>query len=222
MKKEQPQCTCDMKGAETDIGHKIDCPVLKQSLKQPTDWEKSFDEKFKCIQSDCDGTGHIQISEDESHQCQFHGEYIFPLKSFIRSLLSAQKEELMKEFEKEKWEKFCSGCGYHDSIWKTVVKSPQWERWYKFQQGENQTYDTDECQELGIIGEKHFQDFIFFLMKEKREELVKISEKLEKGESDGWNWFFKNGGNCGPGDDWASGYNQALTDIAEKVKEILR
>lgn len=62
--------------------------------------EKEFDEKFKCIQSDCDGHGNIpklvcgmrqisdteceQTQEWEAEQCQFHAEYIFPIKSFLK------------------------------------------------------------------------------------------------------------------------------------------
>lgn len=61
-------------------------------------WEKEFDERFKCIQKDCDGNGSIPYPVDdgvwEADQCQFHAEYIFPLKSFIRSTIDkARKEE---------------------------------------------------------------------------------------------------------------------------------
>ena len=53
--------------------------------------DKEFDESFKCIQGDCDGTGHIpeQISEDEwtSQQCQFHAEYLLKFKSFLHHKL---------------------------------------------------------------------------------------------------------------------------------------
>ena len=58
-----------------------------------------FDEKFKCIQKDCDGNGCIpvQVSEDdwEADQCQFHAEYIFPIKSHItQSLISLLTSEI--------------------------------------------------------------------------------------------------------------------------------
>jgi len=60
-------------------------------------WEIEFDEKFKCINSDCDQNGSIphQVSDDEweAQQCQFCFEYRFPIKSFITSTrLSAYKE----------------------------------------------------------------------------------------------------------------------------------
>lgn len=53
---------------------------------------KEFEKGFKCIQGDCDGTGHIpeQIAEDEwtSHQCQFHAEYIFPITQKFKQSIS--------------------------------------------------------------------------------------------------------------------------------------
>lgn len=67
--------------------------------------EKRFSEKFKCIQSDCDGHGCIpeQIADGEweAQQCQFHAEYLFPIKEFIKQeitlALEAQREEIEKE-----------------------------------------------------------------------------------------------------------------------------
>ena len=74
---------------------------------QMSEWEKEFDEKFKCIQSDCDGNGIIPSPVDtpngtewEAQQCQFHAEYLFPIKSFISQLLTHQKEELVKKATK--------------------------------------------------------------------------------------------------------------------------
>ena len=65
---------------------------------------RTFDEKFKCIQSDCDGQGNIphQVAEDdwEAEQCQFHAEYLFPIKSYqtetIKLVIEALKEEVEK------------------------------------------------------------------------------------------------------------------------------
>lgn len=66
---------------------------------------KRFDEKFKCIQRDCDGTGHIpeQISEDEwtSSQCQFHAEYILPFKSFLQSEIDLAISDYQTNFEQK-------------------------------------------------------------------------------------------------------------------------
>lgn len=56
-----------------------------------------FDEKFKCIDDSCDGQGNIphQVSEDEweAQQCQFHAEYLFPLKDFIQSEIDLARRE---------------------------------------------------------------------------------------------------------------------------------
>jgi hypothetical protein len=49
---------------------------------------KEFDEKFKCIQNDCDGHGNIP-TEWEAGQCQFHAEYLFPIKAFLLSHLTS-------------------------------------------------------------------------------------------------------------------------------------
>ena len=67
-----------------------------------------FEKKFKCIDDSCDGQGNIphQISEDEweAQQCQFHAEYLFPLKKLIQSeidLAVAKKEkEIVERIEK--------------------------------------------------------------------------------------------------------------------------
>ncbi len=63
------------------------------------------------------------------------------------------------------WEQKCKGCGHHDSMWKSLVSSPQWEKWYKYQTGKNQQYDVDECRELGIMSAQHFADFMKFCKK---------------------------------------------------------
>lgn len=64
---------------------------------------KRFDEKFKCIQSDCDGNGCIphQVAEDEweAEQCQFHAEYLFPIKSHITSEVHLTIEQVEKWVE---------------------------------------------------------------------------------------------------------------------------
>lgn len=58
-----------------------------------------FNEQFKCIQADCDGNGAIphQVAEGEweAQQCQFHAEYLFPIKAFFR----AELERIAKDVE---------------------------------------------------------------------------------------------------------------------------
>jgi len=76
-------------------------PTLIGNQMPNKDWEEKFDAKFKCIQSDCDGNGCIphQVAEDEweAQQCQFHSEYIFPIKDFIKSLLTSHESQVREE-----------------------------------------------------------------------------------------------------------------------------
>lgn len=64
-------------------------------------WEERFIKEFPCIQSDCDGTGHIPYGDSEvgysSTQCEFHAKYLIPLENFIRQLLSQTREDTLKE-----------------------------------------------------------------------------------------------------------------------------
>lgn len=70
--------------------------------------DKEFEEKFKCIQGDCDGQGNIpyQVGEGEwlAEQCQFHSEYLFPIKSYLltrdTALLEARKCDIIERLEK--------------------------------------------------------------------------------------------------------------------------
>lgn len=74
--------------------------------------DKKFDEEFKCIQNDCDGFGNIPHQVDdgvwEAEQCQFHAEYLFPIKSYLLShdtaLLEAFKKDV-GEMRTNKWDK---------------------------------------------------------------------------------------------------------------------
>ena len=73
-----------------------------------------FEKKFKCIDDSCDGQGNIphQISEDEweAQQCQFHAEYLFPLKKLIQSeidLAVAKKEKEIVESIEQTLELSC-------------------------------------------------------------------------------------------------------------------
>jgi len=64
------------------------------------------------------------------------------------------------------WEQKCSGCGKHDSMWKSLVSSPEWKKWYEHA-SRKMLYDVDECQELGIMSAEHFKDFMKFCKKSK-------------------------------------------------------
>ncbi len=67
-----------------------------------------FDEKFKCIQNDCDGNGYIPRMVDtsdgeawEADQCQFHAEYLFPIREMFKSSLTRAKIDAVEEVEKK-------------------------------------------------------------------------------------------------------------------------
>lgn len=72
----------------------------------------------------------------------------------------------IKEIIQEYWDEFlsayfhqpCAGCkNGHNSMWQTIVESPQWKEWEKVGR-----YDFAECDELGIMSQGHFQAFLEF------------------------------------------------------------
>lgn len=59
----------------------------------------------------------------------------------------------------------CVGCpDGHSSMHKTIIESPQWKKWEEYQY-KNPHYDIDESRECGVMGAKHWQDFIKFSSK---------------------------------------------------------
>ena len=60
------------------------------------DWREEFDEKFPCIQGQCDNNGTIRGSNGDPEQCQYCYEYRLPIKSFIESILQSKQEEIEK------------------------------------------------------------------------------------------------------------------------------
>lgn len=50
-----------------------------------------------------------------------------------------------------------------DTFYYTIIHSPQWKAWEREQQN-NMTYDMAEVIECGRISQKHFQDFIKFIV----------------------------------------------------------
>ena len=84
---------------------------------------------------------------------------------------------------KKGWDKHCGiyNCsdGPHFSWWQAIVRTPEWEAWYKYQQGKNQMYDTDESQECGWMGENHAKDFLRFVrLKYKTKGKDKMGEEF--------------------------------------------
>lgn len=78
------------------------------------------------------------------------------------------------------WHYNCNGTELLDSMWKTIVLSPQWEAWERdvakrfsrgVKKGSKKIYnvwDVDECRALGIISGLHFQSFLDFVIKRNR------------------------------------------------------
>lgn len=94
-----------------------------------------------------------------------------------RHLFVENMEKVIEDYlRKETWEQSCAGCGHHDSMWKSLVQSPQWKDWYEHA-SKNMLYDVDEAQEFGCMSSKHFQDFIdYILVKSKENYLQGIKE----------------------------------------------
>jgi hypothetical protein len=81
----------------------------------------------------------------------------------------------IKQIIKNNWDEFlhayyfqeCGGCGGHSSFWKTIIESPEWNKWRKYAWEDKMIYDFPECEELGIMSSKHWQDFIKFTLNKK-------------------------------------------------------
>ena len=63
-------------------------------------------------------------------------------------------------WDKEHWEYQCSD-GKHDSIWKTIVSSPQWAAW-EMGPAQKRGWDADETRDCNWMSAKHFQAFLRF------------------------------------------------------------
>ena len=91
--------------------------------------------------------------------------------------------------EKHGWDEnggvyHCSD-GEHPSWWLSIVKTPQWEAWYKHA-SKNMLYDVDECQECGWMSEAHAKDFLAFIYSQAR-----LQERKDTLESV-WEWIDRN------------------------------
>lgn len=90
----------------------------------------------------------------EGHTPETKEDSLNKLEDFISQIRQEAIEEHSYQIK-------CSD-GFHNSFWKTVVESPQWELWCKENYRRPQ-YDVDECGGLGWISQEHFQDFIRFI-----------------------------------------------------------
>lgn len=64
----------------------------------------------------------------------------------------------------------CAGCPQgHSSFHKTIVESKEWQLWEKENEKRmnkkiiKNCFDYDECRELGIMSQKHWDAFIKFI-----------------------------------------------------------
>lgn len=89
----------------------------------------------------------------------------------LRSTLTQSQEQvkaliLERDAALENWHSHqknvpCSGCeGGHDTFWKTVIESPQWQEWERY----TKEWDVLECSACGHISSKHFQAFLKFVV----------------------------------------------------------
>ena len=78
--------------------------------------------------------------------------------------------KLPKGIINQNWEQFlkeyycqpCSACGGHNSFWKTIIESREWQLW---KEDQDNKWDFAECEELGIISTKHWEEFLKFITK---------------------------------------------------------
>ena len=88
----------------------------------------------------------------------------------------------------EKWEIGCSD-GPHNSFWKTVVTSPEWQAWEKensrrmHEEPIGNCFDVDECRECGWMSVEHFKEFIAFTNQKALSSFkAKVEENLERAK----------------------------------------
>ena len=70
---------------------------------------EEFNEKFKCIQSNCDNFGTINCG-GEPNQCQFCDEYLIPQREFLK-----QKLREAEQNEKERIIEIVENIDYYNS-----------------------------------------------------------------------------------------------------------
>ena len=98
-------------------------------------------------------------------------------------------QEHQKEHQKRGWDNdagiyHCSD-GPHFSWWQAIVRTPEWKAWYTYA-SKNMLYDVDECQECGWMSEGHARDFMAFVRKQGREDLLDEMNHEERKLLDGF------------------------------------
>lgn len=75
----------------------------------------------------------------------------------ITAKLIEERDEALAKWHAHQKNVPCAGCvGGHDTFWKTVTDSAQWQAWEK----SGPSFDVDECRECGHISQAHFQAFL--------------------------------------------------------------
>lgn len=107
----------------------------------------------------------------------------------------------------------CGGCGHHQTIAGALLKSKEWNSWYKYA-SENMLYDVDETLVIDAMSDGHFKSFIDFTLSTQREEMVSKLEGMKKTDCtyEGIRDPFGNH-HCE-----SCGYNAAITDIINSFK----
>jgi len=155
---------------------------------------KEFDDKFKCIQKDCDGTGNIpyQVGDDdwEADQCQFHAEYIFPIKKFLKSKLQEAIEQTKLPMGVSQWRKHGQDNGYWEYFEKEAFEKGRkdeqknsdnyWEQGYEQGKGEQR----DKL--LNQKANRHDQEVIKYYKDSLVSELEKLPTSFPELESDSY------------------------------------
>lgn len=81
----------------------------------------------------------------------------------------------------------CGGCGKHQTIAGALLKSKEWEKWYKYA-SENMLFDVDETLTVDAMSDEHWNSFIKFL----NDEVLKVVKlEIEKDLSHDANHFCK-------------------------------
>ena len=66
--------------------------------------------------------------------------------------------------EESHWEYQCGGCKKpHNSFWKTIVLSDEWQQW----EDSSPPWDVGECRGAGWISPAHWKAFVKFLREKK-------------------------------------------------------
>jgi len=78
----------------------------------------------------------------------------------IKQIIENNWEEFLRAYY---WQE-CGGCpNGHNSFWKTIIESEEWEKWKDY--NKNTNWDFAENEELGILSLEHWKAFVKFIKK---------------------------------------------------------